>query len=298
MKGIVLVAGAGTRIGAPTKGIGKNSIGTPKPLLPVFDKANIYYSLSTLIEAGISEILIIAAPSNVDQFQSYLGDGSDLGIKLSYAIQPVPRGIADAFIIGADFIGTDDVALILGDNIFNGRRFSEILKGSMQPSGATIFALHSETPELFGVVEFDSSGKAISLEEKPSQPKSKYIVPGIYFYNADVVEIAKNIKPSARGELEITTVNEVYLEQGRLNVTVLDRDTGWFDTGNPRQIRDASDFIVAEQDRTGRLIGSPEAAAFLAGYINESQLRELAEGLIKSEYGQALMRLADGEWSN
>ncbi len=299
MKGIILAAGKGTRMGAITMGIGSTGVGISKPLAPTFDKPTIYYALSTLIAAGIKEILIIAAPGNVDQFRTTLGgDGSELGITLSYAVQEVPRGIAEAFLIGADFIGDDDVALIFGDNIFNGHRFSQILRESTSPNGATIFALHSDKPQDFGVVEFNRSGKAISLEEKPAQPKSNYIVPGIYFYNSDVVEIARNVKPSARGELEITSVNEAYLKQDRLNVTVLDRDTDWFDTGNPDQTRDAGDFVRADQHRTGRLLGSPEAEAFLAGFITEDQLRVHAERLIKSDYGRALMRLANGEWSN
>ena len=296
MKGIVLAAGKGTRMGATTLGMTPAGAAVSKPLLPTYDKPTIYYSLSSLIAAGIKEILIIAAPDNVDQFRSTLGDGAELGIELSYAVQPKPRGIAEAFIIGADFIGDDDVALTFGDNIFSGRRFAETLKGSTKPDGATIFAYHVPNPQDFGVVEFNKDGQAISLEEKPVNPKSNYAVPGIYFYTKEVVGIANEVQPSDRGELEITSVNEAFLNNNRLNVTVLDSDTDWFDTGNPDSLLEAAVFVKNYQERTGRLLGSPEAEAYLAGFIDAEALRVLGERLSKSRYGQALIQLADGKW--
>lgn len=295
--GIVLAAGRGTRMGATTLGITANGSAVSKPLLPTYDKPTIYYSLSSLISAGIREVLIIAAPDNVDQFRSTIGDGTELGMEISYAVQSVPRGIAEAFIIGAEFIGTRNVALTFGDNIFSGRRFAEILRQSTQPEGATIFAYHVPNPEEFGVVEFDKSGKVLSLEEKPAQPKSNYAVPGIYFYTSEVVDIAKHIEPSARGELEITSVNEAFLNLGRINTQVLDSDTTWFDTGNPTSLLEAALFVKDYQEKkTNRLLGSPEAEAFLAGFINAEQLAVLADRLGKSSYGKALQRLADGKW--
>ncbi len=293
---MILAAGRGTRMGAATMGIGESGMAVPKPLLDVFDKPTIYYSLATLIAAGIQDILIIASPGNVEWFRSALGDGHDLGIKITYKIQEVPRGIAEAFIIGADFIRDDDVALTFGDNIFSGRRFTETLRQSTQPNGATIFAYHVENPKDFGVVAFDETGRVTSLEEKPEHPKSQYAVPGIYFYNPEVVEIARGVQPSARGELEITSVNEEFLKRDRLHVTVLDRDTDWFDTGNSESLWEARNFVRDHQRRFGRLTGSPEAEAFLAGCINADQLRKHAERLIKSDYGQLLMQLADGKW--
>lgn len=296
MKGIVLVAGKGTRMGATTLGIGARSAAVSKALLPTYDKPTIYYPLSSLIAAGIKEVLIIAAPDNVDQFRNTLGDGHELGMEISYAIQPEPRGIAEAFIIGADFIGNDDVALTFGDNIFSGRRFTEALRKSTQPDGATIFAYHVPNPQDFGVVEFDKNGRAISLEEKPKQPKSNYAVPGIYFYNPDVVEIANMVEPSGRGELEITSVNELYLNRNKLSVTVLDSDTDWFDTGNPETLLEAAVFVKNYQEKTGRLLGSPEAEAYLAGFIDANALMELGTELGKSSYGQSLIQLAEGKW--
>ena len=296
MKGIVLAAGKGTRMGATTLGIGARGAAVSKPLLPTYDKPTIYYSLSSLIAAGIREVLIIAAPDNVDQFRNTLGDGHELGMEISYAIQPKPRGIAEAFIIGAEFIGNENVALTFGDNIFSGRRFTETLRNSTQPDGATIFAYHVPNPQDFGVVEFDKRGRAISLEEKPKQPKSNFAVPGIYFYSPDVVDIASMVQPSDRGELEITSVNEIYLLRNKLNVVTLDSDTSWFDTGNPDSLLDAAVFVKNYQEKTGRLLGSPEAEARLAGFIDDDRLMTLGAALQKSSYGQSLIRLAEGKW--
>lgn len=296
MKGIILAAGKGTRLGATTCGIGKNGIGTSKPLVPTYDKPTIYYALSDLISAGIKDILVIAAPDNVDQFSSLLGNGSELGITISYVTQPKPEGIAQAFIIAEDFIGSDDVALIFGDNIFSGKRFSETLKTCTNPNGAVVFAYHVNNPQDFGVVEFDENMQAVSVEEKPTQPKSNYAIVGIYFYSSDVIEIAKRVKPSARGELEITSVNEEYLRNGKLNVTLLDSDTNWFDTGTAESLNEAADHVRTYQRRTDRLLGSPEAAAYYAGFINKEQLLELAKPLKKSNYGKLLMQLATVGW--
>ncbi|UTX51395.1 NTP transferase domain-containing protein [Candidatus Saccharibacteria bacterium TM7i] len=296
MKGIVLAAGKGTRMGATTLGIGGRGAAVSKPLLPTYDKPTIYYSLSSLIAAGIREILIIAAPDNVEQFRNTIGDGNELGMEISYAVQPKPRGIAEAFIIGADFIGDSDVALTFGDNIFNGHRFTETLRKSTQPNGATIFAYHVPNPQDFGVVKFDKAGQAISLEEKPVNPKSSYAVPGIYFYSPDVVDIASMVQPSDRGELEITSVNELYLRRGRLHVSVLDSDTDWFDTGNPESLHEAATFVRNYQEKTGRLLGSPEAEAYRAGFITTNTLMDHGIKLQKSDYGQSLIRLAEGKW--
>ena len=296
MKGIILAAGKGTRLGAATRGIGPSGIGVSKPLIPTYDKPTVYYALSDLISAGIKDILVIAAPDNVDQFQSLLGDGKDLGIRISYEVQPKPEGIAQAFIIGEEFIGDDDVALIFGDNIFSGKRFSETLKASTKPRGATVFAYHVPNPQDFGVVEFDKDMRAVSIEEKPAQPKSHYAVVGIYFYTCGVIEIAKRIQPSARGEIEISSVNDEYRKLGTLDVTVLDSDTNWFDTGTPESLSEAADYVRKWQRRTDQLIGSPEAAAYLAGFISSDTLSYLAKPLEKSVYGSALIQLAKGGW--
>lgn len=296
MKGIILAAGKGTRLGAATRGIGRNGVGVSKPLIPAYDKPTVYYPLADLISAGIQDILVIAAPDNVDQFQALLGDGSDLGINITYDIQPEPKGIAEAFIIAEDFIGTDDVALIFGDNVFSGVRFTETLKASTSPQGATVFAYRVPNPQDFGVVGFDEKMKANSLEEKPAHPKSHYAVVGIYFYNCDVVEVAKRIEPSDRGELEITSVNEEYLKMDKLRVTMLDSDTKWFDTGTPESLAKAADYVRDFQQDTGILLGSPEAAAYRAGFINREALLELADPLKKSRYGEALIELATTGW--
>ena len=296
MKGIILAAGRGTRLGAATCGIGLDGVGVSKPLIPTYDKPTVYYSLSDLISVGIEDILVIAGPDNIEQFRSLLGNGRELGINISYEIQPKPEGIAQAFIIGEKFIGDDNVALIFGDNIFNGKRFTETLKASTQPRGATVFAYHVPNPQDFGVVEFNKNMQAVSIEEKPAQPKSQYAVVGIYFYTSGVVKVAKLIQPSARGELEITSINEEYLKIGSLEVTILDSDTNWFDTGTPDSLIEAADYVRRKQRRTGQLIGSPEAAAYRAGFISSDALRKLAEPLKKSNYGRALIELANNGW--
>ena len=296
MKGIILAAGKGTRLGAATRGIGPNGVGVSKALIPTYDKPTVYYPLSDLISVGIKDILVIAAPDNVDQFQSMLGDGKELGIKISYEVQPKPEGIAQAFIIGEQFIGNDDVALIFGDNIFSGKRFTETLKSCTKPHGANVFAYHVPNPQDFGVVEFDKNMRAISIEEKPAQPKSHYAVFGIYFYNNEIVKIAKTIKKSARGEYEITTVNDEYRKMGTLDVTILDSDTNCFDTGTPESLSEAANYVRNWQRRTDHLLGSPEAAAYRAGFIDSDALRKLAEPLEKSAYGMALLRLANDDW--
>lgn len=296
MKGIILAAGKGTRLGAITCGIGKGSTGISKPLVPTYDKPTIYYPLSDLISAGIREILIIAAPDNVDQFRNLIGDGAELGIEISYDIQIKPEGIAQAFVIAEDFIGSDNVALIFGDNVFSGNRFSETLKTCTNPNGATVFAYHVTNPEDFGVVEFDKNMQAVSVEEKPTQPKSHYAIVGIYFYDSDVIRIAKNVKPSARGELEITSVNEEYLRRGKLNVTLLDSDTNWFDTGTADSLSEAANYVRKHQERTEQLLGSPEASAYRAGFIDKDDLLRLAEPVKKSSYGKALIQLATEGW--
>jgi glucose-1-phosphate thymidylyltransferase len=296
VKGIILAAGKGTRLGAITNGIGKGGVGISKPLVPTYDKPTIYYPLSDLISANIREILIIAAPDNVDQFRSLLGDGSELGIELSYDIQVKPEGIAQAFVIAENFIGDDNVALIFGDNVFSGNRFSETLKTCTNPNGATVFAYHVTNPEDFGVVEFDQNMQAISVEEKPTQPRSHYAVVGIYFYDKQVINIAKNVKPSARGELEITSVNDEYLRRGELKVTRLDSDTHWFDTGTPYSLNKAANHVREYQERTEQLLGSPEASAYKAGFIDKERLLRLAEPVKKASYGKALIQLATNGW--
>lgn len=281
MKGIILAGGSGTRLHPITKVISKQ-------LMPVYDKPMIYYPLSTLMYAGIREILIISTPKDLPLFQDLLGDGSQLGCSFSYAVQEEPRGLAEAFLIGADFIGKEKVALILGDNIFYGSGLAELLQSNNNPDGGIIYAYRVNDPERYGVVEFDSEGKAISIEEKPLNPKSNYAVPGIYFYDNEVVEIARNIKPSTRGELEITDVNKEYLKQGKLHVSILDRGTAWLDTGTFQSLMQAAQFVEVIEERQGLKIGSIELAAFEMGFINENQFEMLAKALLKSGYGTNL----------
>lgn len=281
MKGIILAGGSGTRLWPITKGISKQ-------LMPIYDKPMIYYPLTTLMEAGISEILIITTPEDQDQFKRLLGDGSQWGISLSYAIQPSPDGLAQAFIIGEEFIGNDKVALVLGDNIFHGSELDESLKQCTDPDGGIVFAYRVSDPERYGVVEFDDNMNAISIEEKPEQPKSNHAVVGLYFYDNDVVDIAKNVQPSERGELEITSVNEEYLRRGRLKVTTLDDGDVWLDTGTISSLSDATDYVRVLQNRTGQIIGSPEIAAKKNGLIDGAQLAQLSKSLLKSGYGEYL----------
>ena len=292
-KAIILAAGRGTRLGPITCGIGGSGIGISKPLAQVFDKPTIYYPLSDMIAAGIIEILVIASPDNVDQFESLLGDGANLGISISYEVQVEPKGIAEAFSIGKDFIGNDGVALIFGDNVFSGAGFSrQLAEAANNNAGATVFAYHVNDPENFGVVEFDDQGKAVSLEEKPTQPRSDYAVVGVYFYDNSVVEIAENLTPSDRGELEITDVNIEYLKRGGLNVVTLNSDTHWYDTGNARALFDASVHVKEFQERTGDLKGSPELTAFRCGRINREQFSDLVSPTLrKSDYGKKLVDL-------
>lgn len=286
MKGIILAGGSGTRLYPITKGISKQ-------LVPIYDKPMIYYPLSTLMLAGIRDILIITTPQDQDQFQRLLGDGSDWGINLTYAAQPSPDGLAQAFIIGEEFIGSDKVALILGDNVFYGHDFDESLKSCTDPDGGIVFAYQVSDPERYGVVEFDANMKAVSVEEKPANPKSNYAVVGLYFYDNDVVDIAKNIQPSDRGELEITTVNEEYLKRGKLKVETMDRGSAWLDTGTFESMNDASEYIKVIEKRTGLKIGSPEEIAFREGYISAEQLAKIAEPLVKSGYGKYLKSLLE-----
>lgn len=281
MKGIILAGGSGTRLWPITKGISKQ-------LMPIYDKPMIYYPLTTLLQAGITEILIITTPEDQDQFQRLLGNGSQWGVKLSYAVQPSPDGLAQAFIIGEDFIGDDKVALVLGDNIFHGAELDESLKACTDPDGGIVFAYQVSDPERYGVVEFDENMAAVSIEEKPSEPKSNYAVVGLYFYDNDVVEIAKNVQPSERGELEITSVNDEYLKRGKLRVTTLDDGDVWLDTGTIASLSDATDYVRVLQNRTGQIIGSPEQAAFASGFLTDEQLAALAEPLKKSGYGTYL----------
>lgn len=281
MKGIILAGGSGTRLHPITQGISKQ-------LIPIYDKPMIYYPLSTLMMAGIKDILIITTPHDQDQFTRLLGDGSNWGIKLDYAVQPSPDGLAQAFIIGENFIGNDKVALVLGDNIFHGAELDESLKNCTDPDGGIVFAYQVSDPERYGVVEFDASMQAKSIEEKPSNPKSNYAVVGLYFYDNSVVDIAKKIKPSARGELEITSINEEYLRQGKLKVTTLDDGDVWLDTGTINSLSDATDYVRVLQNRTGQIIGSPEKIAYEQGFINSDRLQELAEPLKKSGYGKYL----------
>ncbi len=284
MKGIVLAGGSGTRLYPITRAISKQ-------LMPIYDKPMIYYPLSTLISAGISEILIITTPVDLESFQRLLGDGSQLGCRFEYAVQAEPRGLAEAFVIGADFIGSDKVCLILGDNIFYGSSVNECVKASLDPDGAIIFAYHVDDPKRYGVVEFDASGQVLSLEEKPSEPRSSFAVPGLYFYDSSVVDIARQVRPSARLEYEITDVSAEYLRQGRLSVQVLDRGVAWLDTGTFESMTDAATFVEVIEKRQGYKIGCIEEAAFRAGLIDGAQLQALAEPLMKSGYGAYLQGL-------
>jgi glucose-1-phosphate thymidylyltransferase len=288
MKGIILAGGSGTRLHPLTLSISKQ-------LMPIYDKPMIYYPLSTLMYAGIREILIISTPKDLPLFKDLLGDGEKYGCKFEYAIQENPNGLAEAFIIGTDFIGDEKVALILGDNIFYGTGLAKLLQSNNNPEGGIIYAYRVHDPERYGVVEFDKDGQAISIEEKPEKPKSNYAVPGIYFYDNSVIDIAKNIKPSHRGELEITDVNREYLKEGKLNVSILDRGTAWLDTGTFQSLMQASQFIEVIEERQGLKIGSIEAAAFEMGYINREQFKELAKPLLKSGYGKNLLGLLSKE---
>jgi glucose-1-phosphate thymidylyltransferase len=281
MKGIILAGGSGTRLHPITKGISKQ-------LMPIYDKPMIYYPLSTLMMAGIKDILIITTPHDQESFKRLLGDGSDWGINLQYAVQPSPDGLAQAFIIGEEFIGDDKVALVLGDNIFHGAELDESLKACTDPDGGTVFAYRVNDPERYGVVEFNDDMQAVSIEEKPEHPKSNFAVVGLYFYDNDVVEIAKNIRPSDRGELEITAVNDEYLKRGKLTVTTLDNGDVWLDTGTINSLTDATDYVRVLQTRTGQIIGSPEAVARQQGFISKEQLAILADPLKKSGYGEYL----------
>jgi glucose-1-phosphate thymidylyltransferase len=284
MKGIILAGGSGTRLHPLT-------LACSKQMMPVYDKPMIYYPLSTLMLAGIREVLIISTPHDLPNFEKLLGDGAKLGCKFSYAVQAEPNGLAQAFVIGADFIGQDKVALVLGDNIFHGDGMAKLLQASADPDGGVVFAYQVADPERYGVVEFDQHQNAISIEEKPQQPKSDYAVPGLYFYDNSVVDIAKNIKPSDRGEYEITDVNKVYLEQGKLKVGVLSRGTAWLDTGTFASLMQAGQFVQIIEERQGLKIGCIEEIAFRMGFITASQLKEIAMPLVKSGYGEYLLKI-------
>lgn len=282
MKGIILAGGSGTRLWPITKGISKQ-------LMPIYDKPMIYYPLTTLMQAGIRDILIITTPDEQSGFQRLLGDGTQWGVKLTYAVQPSPDGLAQAFIIGEEFIGNDKVCLVLGDNIFYGHRLDDSLKKSTDPDGGIVFGYEVSDPERYGVVEYDENMNVVSIEEKPAQPKSNFAVPGLYFYDNDVVEIAKNVQPSPRGELEITSVNSEYLRRGKLKVQTLDNGDVWLDTGTIDSLTDATDFVRVVQKRTGQIVGSPEKTAYINGWITRGDLQQLSEPLKKSGYGNYLL---------
>ncbi|MEI7594644.1 MAG: glucose-1-phosphate thymidylyltransferase RfbA [Bacteroidota bacterium] len=286
MKGIILAGGAGTRLHPLTLAVSKQ-------LMPIYDKPMIYYPLSVLMMAGINEILIISTPTDLPNFERLLGTGEEIGCKFSYALQEVPNGLAQAFVIGEKFIGNDKVALVLGDNIFYGSGLSNLLQSCNNPQGGVVFAYHVNDPERYGVVEFDKEMNAVSIEEKPKEPKSNYAVPGLYFYDNTVVEVAKNIKPSPRGEYEITDVNKWYLENNKLKVAVLNRGTAWLDTGTFASLMQAGQFVQVIEERQGLKIGCIEEIAFRMGFINEEQLRKVAEPLLKSGYGDYLIKLID-----
>jgi glucose-1-phosphate thymidylyltransferase len=288
MRGIILAGGTGSRLWPITKAVSKQ-------LMPVFDKPMIYYPLSTLVMAGMREILIITTPDDQPQFRRLLGDGSQFGLQLSYVVQPRPEGIAQAFLLGAEFIGTEPVALVLGDNIFHGTGLGRQLRANTSSSGGRVFAYQVANPEDYGVVEFGVDGRVLSIQEKPAKPKSGYAVPGLYFYDNSVVEIVRGLRPSSRGELEITAVNEAYLQRGDLHVTVLDRGTAWLDTGTFASLVQASEFVRVIEERQGLKIGCVEEAAWRAGFITDRQLRSLAEPLVRSGYGTYLLRLLEVE---
>lgn len=286
MKGIVLAGGSGTRLHPLT-------LAMSKQMMPVYDKPMIYYPLSVLMMAGINEILIISTPQDLPNFQRLLGDGSRIGCKFQYKVQEVPNGLAQAFVIGENFVGDDSAALVLGDNIFYGSGMGRQLKTCHQPNGGIVFAYHVSDPERYGVVDFDASGKVLSIEEKPQKPKSNYAVPGLYFYDNEVIKIARDLKPSARGEYEITDVNRVYLEKGKLSVKILERGTAWLDTGTFASLMQAGQFVQVIEERQGLKIGCIEEVAFNMGYIDAQQLKKIAEPLTKSGYGNYLIKLAE-----